>query len=220
MSQAPIPPASPQPDSQPTLEPPPLQAAPGNPYVEQPPLVQTIPYYTPSTGQQAGGVWNRGRILVMHKQAQLPPQCVKCGAPAEGPMLKRRLTWHSPWLYLLLVFMLPGLVLLAIVAMCVQERATIHIGLCARHRRSRRINLAITFAMFFAAIVMAVITANIRDRDLRPVLTWIAVLLAIAAPIYGLLACRMVVATKMDQQYVWLKGVSKVFAGQFPALPQ
>lgn len=209
-----VPPLIPGQEAEPqTLPAPPLQ-----PDLAQPQLVQTIPYFTPATGPEAGGVWSMGSILVMHKKATLPPQCIKCCAPADGPPLRRTLGWHTPWLYLLLPFMLPGWILLAIIGLCVQERATIYIPLCAQHRLRRRINLAMTWVMFLAAIACAIIAANIRDRDVQGVLFWATVVLAVTAPIYGLVACRMVAPTKIDRQYVWLKGASREFVGQFPAL--
>src|SRR4051812_25411228 len=156
----------------------------------------------------------------MHKNAQLPPQCIKCCAPAEGGMLKRKLHWHSPWLYLMLLVVFWGWILLAIIASCISERATIHIGLCARHRRRRVIHLTISWMILLGAIVATAGAMDIHDHDWEASLGWTAVFLAVAAPVYGTLACRMVVPTKIDRDYVWLKGVSKEFAGQFPALVQ
>ncbi len=41
-----------------------------------PQQLETLNYVTP--GAPAGGIWTYGGVLVMHKQAQLPPQCIKC----------------------------------------------------------------------------------------------------------------------------------------------
>jgi len=109
----------------------------------------------------------------------------------------------------------------AIIALCIQETATIYIGLCARHRRLRNINLLVAWGILAAAIGSFVIAANIRDRETSSMLVLVGILLVFTSPVYGLLACRMVLPTKMDKQYIWLKGVSREFAGQFPAmLPQ
>jgi len=49
------------------------------------------------------GVWRDNKTLVMTKDALLPDQCVKCNAPAHGFKLKRKLTWHHPALYLIIL---------------------------------------------------------------------------------------------------------------------
>src|SRR6266567_9137820 len=109
MSQGPVPPRYPPKYPQQPQQPSPQQM-PGYPQVGQegylvnvpgqPRAAQPIPYYTPTAQHGGGGVWNYGGVLVMHKQAQLPPQCIKCCAPADGPPLKRKLTWHPGWVYL------------------------------------------------------------------------------------------------------------------------
>src|SRR3954471_6427408 len=59
----------------------------------QPQGAPAINYYS-ATQEYSGGIWNYGGTLVMHKQAQLPPQCIKCCAPIEGQPLKRKVYWH------------------------------------------------------------------------------------------------------------------------------
>lgn len=63
-----------------------------------------------------------------------PPFCVKCGAPSTAP-LERSYYWHEPWVYL---FILPGLLIYAILALAVRRRLNVIVPLCAEHRRRRR----------------------------------------------------------------------------------
>src|SRR5258706_2992849 len=98
MSQAPVPPRYPPRPQQPQVPPQypqqPGAPAPAYPQTQQegflvnvpgeppsyPPGAQPLNYLTP--GAPAGGIWTYGNILVMHRQAQLPPNCIKSGAPA------------------------------------------------------------------------------------------------------------------------------------------
>jgi hypothetical protein len=180
-----------------------------------PASAQPIPYYTPMA-QYSGGVWNQNGILVMHKQAQLPPQCIKCCAPIEGKPLKRNVTWHQSWVYILLI--LGGPLIYVIVALSIQEKATIHVPLCDKHRGKRRMHLWLATGIFFASIACFFLAANAR-RNGEATWSMIGLLLFITSLIYAALNSRLVVTpNKIDAQYAWLKGASPQFVGQFPSM--
>jgi len=221
MSQAPVPPRYPPRPQQPQQQqPPPAYSQPGQEdYLVnvpgQPQAAQPISYYTPTAQHGGGGVWNYGGALVMHKQAQLPPQCIKCCAPADGPPLKRKLTWHPGWVYLLI---LPGLLIYAIVALSIQERATIYVSLCEKHRASRRMHLLIAWGIFIASIACFFVAANVGGRD-APVYWVLAGVFGILIALgYSLYNSRVVTPFKIDQQYVYLKGICPQFVNQFPSM--
>ncbi len=54
-----------------------------------------------------------GDLVVVPIGSDLPPRCIVCNAPAKTPVKKSNLYWHTPWLYLLLLF---NLIVYAIVA--------------------------------------------------------------------------------------------------------
>jgi len=229
MSQGPVPPRyPPQNPYQPQQPQSPPQAVPVYPQPGQddylvnvpgqPQAAQPIPYFNP-TAQGAGGVWNYGGTLVMHKQAQLPPQCVKCCAPADGPPLKRKLTWHPGWLYILILF--PGILIYAIVALVIQERATIYVSLCETHRARRRLHLWIAWGIFIASLACFFVAANVRGRDEPVYWTMMGIFGIVGALIYSVFNSRVVTPEKIDKEYVWLKGICPQFVNQFPSmLPQ
>src|SRR5262245_2627535 len=116
-----------------------------NPFADQPinpyaPPVIPAQYIAP---QQAGleGLWRRGNTLIMHKQAPLPPICVKSNQYATQ-WLKRNLQWHNPWIALTLLI---SPLIYIIVALIVTKRATINIGLTDEwmHRRRMRMFAAL-----------------------------------------------------------------------------
>jgi hypothetical protein len=220
MSQTPVPPRYPPRPQQPQQQQPvPAYPQPGQEdYLinvpGQPQAAQPVSYYTPTAQHGGGGVWNYGGLLVMHKQAQLPPQCIKCCAPAGGPPLKRKLTWHPGWVYLLI---LPGLLIYAIVALSIQEKATIYVSLCEKHRASRRMNLLIAWGIFIASIACFFGAANTRG-DLPGYLAGAGTLGILISLIYALYNSRVVTPFKIDPQYVYLKGICPQFVNQFPSM--
>jgi len=56
---------------------------------------------TPESGFH-DAIFQRGDLLIFHKLARLPDFCLKSNVPTTQ-RLQRRLTWHHPLLYLLLI---------------------------------------------------------------------------------------------------------------------
>ncbi len=163
----------------------------------------------PSVGMP--GVWRDKSTLVMSKDALLPERCVKCNAFTNG-RLKRKLTWHHPAIYILI---LVAWLAYLIVAMIVRKRATIEVGLCEEHRAKRRNYILITWALVLlglAGFVLAIIA-----NDGTPAL--IGVLVLLTAIIFGVIATRVTVPSKIDDRFVWLRGVNRDYLNQFPTWP-
>lgn len=181
------------------------------------------PYHAPSailpTGKYAGqeGMWREGKRLLMTKGAEFPDRCVKCNAPAEGYRLKRDLSWHTPWLYLLIFF--PGLLVYVIVALIVRDTAKIYVPLCPRHRSARR--NAITFGWLgsLAGIAM-IIGAGVMSDSLPEAYTVPMVVgglvLLLLSMVLGAIFSRVVTPSKIDKTMVWLKDISPEFLDSLP----
>jgi len=178
---------------------------------------QPLDYLTP--GAAGGGIWTYGNILVMHRQAELPTQCIKCGAPGDGTLMKRKLSWHPSWAYLII---LANLIIYIIVAAIISHRATIMVGLCPKHRARRRTHMLIAWLLFFAAIVAFFVAGNLGrgNDDLVAALIIGGITLILASLIWAVVVGQMIVTPyKIDPQYVWLKGVGKEYLDQFPPMP-
>ena len=157
----------------------------------------------------AGQMWREGKLLVLSKDAHFPDRCIKCNAPSVAPMRRCPVTWHSPWWYLLLFL---AVLLYAIVAMIVQKRAVFFVGLCARHQKrvlwGRVIGwggLAVELLLVGAALVAI-------DSD------YALVALALLAPwlIATIVVNRLVLAQRIDDRYVRLKGCGPEFLRSLP----
>jgi hypothetical protein len=162
------------------------------------------------------GLWRQGDLLVMHKQAPLPPICLKSGEPATR-RLRRKLQWHEPWLALTILIAIPVYVIIALI---MTKRATLMIGLTEEWaaRRMRRMMIAVGLALGSIAMAMAgIFLGNLAQGyegwfSLLP----LAVFTLIGAALYGQYACRLVWPQRITDQYVWLKGVHPSFLDQLP----
>jgi hypothetical protein len=160
----------------------------------------------------SAAVWRSGKFLVMRKDATLPNRCVKCDADAPGEKLPRKLFWHHPAVYLLI---LPGLLIYAIIATVIGKRAKIQIGLCREHRERRKRNLLIAWGLFLSSIACFIGGGMLANG-------WIVgfgIVALIASPIYGMITCPMVTPKKIDDQFVWLNGVSPKFLDSLSEFP-
>jgi hypothetical protein len=158
------------------------------------------------------GVWQQGKTLIMDKTASLPDYCVKCNAPANGLRLQKRLRWHHPLLYLLVS---PGVLIYAIVATVLSQQAIITFGICADHKRRRRIIWAIGAALLIIGLLMPVAALANESGGVAG----IGFLILLVAIVWLVMASKFVNVKKMDERFVWMTGINQDFLAHFPALP-
>jgi len=164
----------------------------------------------PSFG--AHGVWRDEAKLVMDKNAVLPDRCVKCNEPAFGGRLKRKLSWHHPAIYLLL---LVAFLIYLIVAMVLRKTANVEVGVCERHKKARRRSILITWASIVFSFILFYLAAVRDDGGVA----LFGIVLLIGAVIFGIITIRLVAPTKIDDRFVWLRGVNKEYLNELPAWP-
>ena len=166
----------------------------------------------PTAGMPGSGVWRDKSKMVVSKGAPLPDRCVKCNAPAHGAKLKRKLTWHHPAIFILI---LVATLIYLIVAMIVRKTATVELGLCEEHMAKRRRNVFITWLLILlgvAGFIMAVIVAD-------NTFLLAGIILILAGIIYALVALRIVTPARIDDKFAWLKGVNKDYLDELPQWP-
>lgn len=162
-----------------------------------------------------GGLWRERSLLVMDKTATLPvDRCIVCDAPATGRPLRRKLFWHSPWWYLLVLF---NLVVYAIAAMIVRRKVDLRVGLCDTHRSRRRWWIALAWSLVLGAIGLLAIGLTTRLTDgTAASLIGLAVLGFLAGGIIGIYGVRVVTAKQIDDRYAWIGGVSSKLLDTLP----
>lgn len=164
-----------------------------------------------------GGLWRKANLLVMHKQAELPDRCVKSNQPAHGGRLRRKLNWHHPGVYFTLLI---SIWIYVLVAIFVTKKATINIGLSEAWFARRRTAMIVSWSLVLAGIGLIVVGIVAFERTPAfGLLIALGIIGMLGAAIYGLVAARMVAASRITDEYVWLKGVHPDYLRDLPTWP-
>jgi hypothetical protein len=93
-----------------------------------------------------------------------------------------------------------------------RKTATVEVGLCEDHSAVRSRDIMITWALGFLSIGSFFLASQLED------LTFVGIgsLLILATAIYGIVRVRVVTPTKIDEQFVWLKGFNSNYLADFP----
>lgn len=108
-------------------------------------------------------VSRQGSRFVVTQASKLPPFCVQCGETATGEPVKKTFSWHSPWLYLMIVF--PGLIFYVIVAFFASRKISLAIPLCENHRNRYRTGRLTGTVMMVGGISFAFIFFGISPEN-------------------------------------------------------
>jgi hypothetical protein len=154
-------------------------------------------------------MWREGKVLVMHKDAHFPGRCIKCNAPSVAPKRRYRLSWHSPWLYLLLLL---AILLYAIVAAIVRKTATVHVGLCERHQKRVLWGRIIGWG----GLVLEVLLVWACAATPYEIFGILAFVLVIPWLIASVVVNRLVLPERIDDRFVRLKGCGPDFLRSLP----
>jgi hypothetical protein len=161
-------------------------------------------------------LWRKGSQLVMRKTAPLPARCVKSNAPTDR-RLKRSLYWHHPAIYFSILI---SILIYAVLALILRKSATIYIGLSDEWFAKRHRAMLVGWLLFLASIAMIVAGIAMLDQsDAFPWLIAASPLVFLFGAIYGHLGARMVVAVRISDEYVWLKGIHPSFLADLPEWP-
>lgn len=214
-----------------------MSASPFGPnFSDKPPIIQSNPYgdlpsnpyAAPSTDlsmalpQSSGGVFRMNGKMVMHRQAVLPPRCIKTGAPAETAVSKT-LYWHHPALFLLVI---PGLLVYAIVALLVRKSMTFAFPLTNRARGKLRMRLTLgviclfsAFGAMFGGIALASDNGQGGDNGIFALLGVILFFVLLFTSIFFFTMARIVTPIKITDQFTVVKGVAPEYLALLPDWP-
>jgi hypothetical protein len=125
----------------------------------------------------------------------MPTVCAKCGADAVVSPDKR-FAWSPPWLGVLVLLGLLGIVLYVVLALSLTKRMTVPIPFCERHRdywRNRRFfiwgGLAVVVLFGIAAIALGVV---LDDRQITDSAILVAVLSTVGLFLVWLISAAIV----------------------------
>lgn len=164
-------------------------------------------YATPKSWDQQRVTTNckrDGKYVLVPVGSDLPPRCVICNEPALTPIKKRKVYWHHPAWYLLILF---NILIYAIVGLIVRKRAEVSPGLCLEHtaRRKRRILLAT-----LSIVLMLILGLYAMAHDFGQV-SIIALVASVVILIVAAVASQLVIASEITKTTIKLKGCKEPF---------
>jgi len=172
----------------------------------------------PPSDPASGGVWRQGKLLVMGREAILPERCVKTNLPAEGRTLRRDLSYYPPWVAVLILL---NILIFAAVAVIIQKRATIHIGLCEERIAKRWRTIVISWMIVICSVCLGVTSLLMIDySELAIPMLLVSIFTCVVGGLYGVLASRIVTASKIDKTHIWLRGVCPEYLAELPDFPK
>jgi hypothetical protein len=141
--------------------------------------------------------------------------CVKCGGIAEPGHHKRTFRWHPAWMYL---FMLPGLLIYAMVVRFAGRRLTTQVPLCANHRKKFA-----NYRLAAIALFIVVMTEPVLCAYLLPQYIGVGLLVGFGALIGAVASWyryrSILRPTLIDHAYGHFKGASESFLQMLEPLP-
>ncbi len=175
------------------------------------------PYQPPTTrlrealsAEVGGDCWRDGKELVVRPGCTLPGRCIKCNEPATEPMQHARFYWHHPALYLVA---LVNLLIYLVIALFVRRRTPVTLGLCERHRARQRMSIVASVAGSLAGLGLVAFGIT-REA---PGASVAGVVLLLASVACGIVGSRVLVVTRIGENYTRFKGCSAEFLATLPA---
>jgi len=182
-----------------------------NPYAPSSASLHTGTVRGDSSGKVA--VWRDRKTLVMLPEADLPDRCVKCNKPAAPPTKPRRVYWHHWAIYLVVLI---NILIYAIVALIVRKKAVVAPGLCAWHKTRRAVALTIGWIGLLGSL--ALMTFGVA-QSINPAFAALGVVLLLVALLVLVGSSRIVYASRIDPDYIRLKGCKPDFLDSLPPFP-
>jgi hypothetical protein len=176
----------------------------------KPQVVQAVREGTLPSGPNAITAWRDAKKVVTHDEMTLPARCFKCNEPAIRPPIKRKLSWHNPLFYLIIlpgIILHVGIIIYLIVASIFRKRATVSVHLCEKHASRRKLLLALSWISFLGGLALVGLAAALHV----PWLIWPGFLCILAGLILSIRVTNLCRAAKIDGKRVWLTGAGRQF---------
>jgi hypothetical protein len=162
-----------------------------------------------------GGVWRDGNHVLVAHGASFPQRCVKCNADVDGQSKVRRVHWHHPSIYLLL---LVYVIVYVIVAAIMRKTAEIDPCLCEEHASKRRQWIWIGWLGALFGLFGVPVLGAMAGAEMAPIIL-LAVCWFLLFGIAGSINARILYPKRIDANYTRLKGADPRFLAGLPEFP-
>ncbi len=169
------------------------------------------------TPKSVANIFRMGNTMVMQRDTALPDRCLKTNKTENLRFKRITLRWHNPLLYLTI---LAGLLVYVIVAVICTKKAKIEVPVSRRILTRNLICVLVTWVCTLSSIFFIgygiVLSGSSSNPDNIGSMFLFAVLLLITAAIVYAIGGRIITAMKIDDYYVWIKGVNRDYLSELP----
>jgi uncharacterized membrane protein YjdF len=153
---------------------------------------------------KGGNCTRDGKFVVVAAGSDLPPRCIICNAPVASPIKSKKLYWHSPWLYLLILI---NLFIYLIAGLIARKSFKVSAGLCEEHSAKRKRRILTLFGIGSGSLVVAAVLLSHEQAGAAIALFLAALVVFVCAAITG----RKVYPRKITKEYARLAGCKEPF---------
>lgn len=147
-------------------------------------------------------------------------RCVKCNAAVEPDKVRRvMMYWQHPAYYATLLL---GILIGAIILLCVRKKTEVTFGLCKVHRAQRRNKILIGWLIALAGLGLVVVAINLmstpgwRGSSLPPAAMMSGIVLLLGSLFWAALAVSAISVRRISGNVVWFRGGGEAFLGSLP----
>lgn len=153
--------------------------------------------------------WRCGATLVAEHGATLPPRCVRCNRPVNGPPVQCEL-FESPskWWLVTIVGVIPWYALRALRG----RRSHLSVHFCEIHLGRQRAATRVAILFWATGVIMIALAQTRHGLDALG-----GLLALFIGALVWLLSPGTLAAERIDRNHVWVEGIDRRFLAQLPA---
>jgi uncharacterized membrane protein YhaH (DUF805 family) len=176
----------------------------------------------PAASGNGQGIWRDGKRLVVHKQAVLPPICVKTNEPSERT-IKRKFYWHHPAVYLAILL---NVLIYIVLALIIRKRHDLEVPLSEATAGKRRTRIVISWvlalgavALFIASCAWMLQPGNQEVAGYGAIGLIAAAVILIIGSLIGSRASSILSPKRMTESATWFTGAHWEYLERLPQVP-
>jgi hypothetical protein len=154
-------------------------------------------------------VWRQGDLLVAHRHALFPDNCIICNQPANSHSAKKMVFWHTPMLLPILLLSLPFYVVFALIF---KRTLRLEVPLCSRHYWQRNILTFVGVCLVPISIWMIYIAISMS----KPPLILSGILTIIVGGLLTGWARNPIWATRIRGDFALIRGINSKMLDDLP----
>lgn len=170
-------------------------------------------YCKANFGEDGNVLWRDGKILVMHRESDLPDICIKTGDPATVRK-KVKLSWMPPGKQILMVLLVG-----ALLAQFWAIKETVYVPLSRQYARGRLFRILLGLMMLaggFVGLIGGAIAADEFGDNVGIIAVFGSLAILIAGIVIAVASSQLVTVKRISDDYIYLKGAKAPFLDGLP----